>query len=135
MDSECTPKRLNHNLDLFVWTKQIYLLFSCSANWRHSPENIPQNLWKFQRAKRRSCISEDKFLPVVGQQKARLMGSGKLMAPFETETMVFWLKYRKKQLQLNQKSYLFFILKVPLFQQELMTWTSLKWSFHLKSLL
>ena len=43
-------------------------------------------------------IFEDKFLPVAGQEKAHLMGSGKLMAPFETETMVFWPNYRKKQL-------------------------------------
>ena len=35
-------------------------------------------------------IFEDKFLPVEGQEKAHLMGSGKLMAPFERELQVFW---------------------------------------------
>ena len=34
-------------------------------------------------------IFEDKFLPVEGQEKAHLMGSGKLMVPSKRELQVF----------------------------------------------
>ena len=41
--------------------------------------------------KTKPYIFEDKFLPVAGQEKAPLMGSGKLIAPYERKLQFFWL--------------------------------------------
>ena len=47
-------------------------------------------------SKKQSCISEDKFLPVVGQEKACLMGSGKLMAPLKQKCFLVEILFERK---------------------------------------